>query len=1028
MMNAPVYIFDNIGCFFIVKDNKFYCYQNIPGYNNLSQDHIGSYIPYIVRNASSDNVEWEVGIGLIKADNDNKIFVERYEVLESSNDNKSVNFSNNGKKTFYVFANQSNFNTAFNNIVLRDSSFDIDNVKCVYLVDTSAGEIEANLPDAEQNKSLTVELKIVSGDGLVNINQKNEKIYSLRGLDKYISLISDGEKWVVLNTSSLPTINSSFSSLSQDYGALAAGEASAPTGSLQYNNNGTIDGTNIYWGANNKLLLGSNSEASAQTILPSSGNFDNVFNRQKNISNFIVNGSGVDKNLYFAYDGRLGLNIPSGSTPQTLLHLVNTSCRQAIRVENRSTCTTPNITLFHKPSSTLNANSDIGSLTFAGRDNAVPAAEVSYVKLEGTAVSASAGSTRGEFSVSVENNGSFIETLKLNPTGTKLGYNDNSIVVNSGGTSVIGYPNSNITVSNNSIILQSTGVSLQTPLVNVLGLIQSPSGSITNLTVNNLKLSNLSGPSNLGINNNGELILSSGFSFPAIPSGRVLTTSTNGSVTGVYEISDFFLTNKDISWSRYPTRQAVVCVKQVVFSSEVSMEEFEVGDQIAIIASDTTYFRTITDRDVSTGVIASLLINQNIPSLSSSSDVEVYSITRGGVFLIEPYIDPSFGVVADATANILSVRPGTDTVFNTKQKDIDFYVYGTSPTAAITVKAKYGSEIISSGVYNEYATLDSLCETNKAPFPMNIDSNGSGLSNQNNTANFKSIAIDTNWSGMVSAVGSNGQPSYYGTYDQNGNLSEWIEDSNEVSLRVNQYVAGGSWSSDSAIKLKSIESLVASSGYDNVGFRISSSYGLLDTSYVTGVLGLSFIDIGNTNNSSDNNTFYQIVNNNAIATGIVGLGSVSHNYRISKYEITNNQYVKFLNAINKTQISGLYDSRMTSSFIGGINISGTNGSYTYSTKSGMNDMPVAYINYLSSIRFTNWLHNGSPTGTMSDIYSVVNSGAYNIAYEDINQTSPIVTKNTYQKYWLPSLNEWHKAAYYRPTQLVTTGDMKEGEY
>lgn len=1018
-MNTPVYVFDNIGCFFTLKDNSFYCYQNIPGYKNLSSEHIGSYIPYIVRNASADNVEWEIGIGLVKNDN-TKIVVERHRVSESSNNNQPVQFSNNGKKTFYIFANEYNFNTGFNNVIIRDGNFDIENLKCVYLVDTSSGEIIANLPEAADNKSLIVELKTIAGDGILNVNYKDNLVSSLRGSDKYVSLVCDGESWIVLNSSSAP--KDSFSSLSNAFSSLSAGEAAPPTGSFQYNNNGTIDGSNIYWGANNKLLLGSQSEASAQTILPSSGNFDSVFNNQKISSNFIVHGSGTDKNLYFAYDGRLGLNIPSGSSPQTLLHLVNTSCRQAIRVENRTSCTTPNITLFHKPPTTLATNSEVGSLTFAGRNNETSPAEVAYVKLSGSALSGSAGSTAGQFGVNVENNGFFVETVRSNPTGTKVGYATNNITVTNNGNTVLTNNNTNLTVTPNAVSILSSGVSIQTPLCNVIGFMQAPSGSIANLSVNSLQLSSLVGPSNLAINSSGQLILSSGFTFPAIPSGRVLTTSNNGAVTGIYEINDFFLTNKDISWSRYPSREATVCVKQVVFTSEAPIEEFEVGDQIVINTSDATYFRTIADRDVTTGAIASLLINQNIPTLSATSYVQVYSLTRGGVFLIEPYIDPALGVVSDATSNIISSRPGTDTIFNSKQKDIDFYVYGTSSIPGLTVKAKYGSEVISSGVYNDYATLDSLCETNRAPYPMNLDSKGSGLNNVNNTANFKSIATDSNWSGMVSVVGSNGQPSYYGTYDQNGNVAEWLENNDTISTDIYQYVAGGSWSSDSATKLKSIESLYYGSGYDNVGFRISSSYGLHDSSYVTGVLKLKFISIGNVNNISDTNDFYEIVDDNASPIGIAGLGSVNHNYRIGKYEITNDQYVKFLNSVNKTPISGLYDSRMTSSDIGGINISGSIGSYSYSSKSGMNDMPVTYVNYLSSLRFTNWLHNGAPTGYISDIYSIVNSGAYNIAYEDINETSPIITKNSYQQYWIPSLNEWHKAAYYRPTQLVTSGD------
>jgi formylglycine-generating enzyme required for sulfatase activity len=67
--------------------------------------------------------------------------------------------------------------------------------------------------------------------------------------------------------------------------------------------------------------------------------------------------------------------------------------------------------------------------------------------------------------------------------------------------------------------------------------------------------------------------------------------------------------------------------------------------------------------------------------------------------------------------------------------------------------------------------------------------------------------------------------------------------------------------------------------------------------------------------------------------GTTGYGSVPHTYRISKYEVTNAQYVEFLNAMAGTDTYGLYNPDMGVLF-GGITRSGSPGSYTYSAIAG----------------------------------------------------------------------------------------------
>jgi hypothetical protein len=62
-------------------------------------------------------------------------------------------------------------------------------------------------------------------------------------------------------------------------------------------------------------------------------------------------------------------------------------------------------------------------------------------------------------------------------------------------------------------------------------------------------------------------------------------------------------------------------------------------------------------------------------------------------------------------------------------------------------------------------------------------------------------------------------------------------------------------------------------------------------------------------------------------------GAVDYIYRISKTEVTNEQYVEFLNAKAAADPFELYDTRMGSGH-GGIIRSGTSGNFMYSTIAG----------------------------------------------------------------------------------------------
>lgn len=135
-------------------------------------------------------------------------------------------------------------------------------------------------------------------------------------------------------------------------------------------------------------------------------------------------------------------------------------------------------------------------------------------------------------------------------------------------------------------------------------------------------------------------------------------------------------------------------------------------------------------------------------------------------------------------------------------------------------------------------------------------------------------------------------------------------------------------------------------------------------------------------------------------------GGVGCVYRIGKYEVTNEQYIAFLNAVARDE-TDLYSTLMTGK-AGGIQRTGSPGDYRYGPKDGdaaWLRRPVTFVDLPSACRFANWMHNGQPVGPPDQ--TTTEDGAYNMS-------SPgIPTRKPGAKVFLPNEDEWHKAAYYK---------------
>jgi len=186
-----------------------------------------------------------------------------------------------------------------------------------------------------------------------------------------------------------------------------------------------------------------------------------------------------------------------------------------------------------------------------------------------------------------------------------------------------------------------------------------------------------------------------------------------------------------------------------------------------------------------------------------------------------------------------------------------------------------------------------------------------------------------------------------------------------------------------------------------------------------GQTSLRFVPVGNPGNAADTTV---------MTDGSTGYGSVPYRYQMGKYDVTVGQYCQFLNAVAQTDTYGLCNGGMTQSSpyqtYPTIRIAqnGSPGGYSYSVAGSYSqaaNCPIYFPSWGSAARFCNWLQNGQPTGLEGN--GTTETGAYTLNGATNDNALIAITRNAGAKYFIPSENEWYKAAYYDPTLNGGTG-------
>ncbi len=125
-------------------------------------------------------------------------------------------------------------------------------------------------------------------------------------------------------------------------------------------------------------------------------------------------------------------------------------------------------------------------------------------------------------------------------------------------------------------------------------------------------------------------------------------------------------------------------------------------------------------------------------------------------------------------------------------------------------------------------------------------------------------------------------------------------------------------------------------------------------------------------------------------------GSVDYPFEIAKHRVSNAEYSKFLNAVaHHADPHGLYhpDMRITR-----LRSPEQYDRFEYSPHAETSHLAVTFLSWFDAIRYCNWLHGGDSE-----------KGAYEITPD--NRVGP---RSRSAKFFLPTEDEWYKAAYYDP--------------
>ncbi len=152
-------------------------------------------------------------------------------------------------------------------------------------------------------------------------------------------------------------------------------------------------------------------------------------------------------------------------------------------------------------------------------------------------------------------------------------------------------------------------------------------------------------------------------------------------------------------------------------------------------------------------------------------------------------------------------------------------------------------------------------------------------------------------------------------------------------------------------------------------------------------------------------------------------GSVGYDYSIGKFEVTTAQWVEFFNAAYDRPANDRLPNLIPPSHWGAVGTTpNTPGGQRWAVPAGNEMMPVGNISWRMAAMYCNWLCNNKSTDRAAFM-----NGAYDASTFGYQGSSGIftdqLTHNPGAQYWIPTWDEWLKAAHYDPNKQNTDGTV-----
>lgn len=420
-------------------------------------------------------------------------------------------------------------------------------------------------------------------------------------------------------------------------------------------------------------------------------------------------------------------------------------------------------------------------------------------------------------------------------------------------------------------------------------------------------------------------------------------------------------------------------------------------------SSNITPTPTTTSTTTATPTSSSVVDPTPTPTPTNIADIET-----DNVFIISNISDTAYSINGEPNP-VLNLTRGRTYLFNVNSPGHPFYIK-TQPTLGF--EDRYTDNIDENGAAIGQIIFRVTEETPDKLYY--ISQFSSSMSNEIVISDVQTQSFNklNTVSGFFTGVGTNGRSSYYGTYDQNGNIEEVVF--NPLLLEENfTSIIGGYFGSPLSDLTEVNKTVRMNTRSFNVGFRLAASFDIMNYSYR--LFNYDFVGI------SDNDNQRDTANN---------LGAVTYDYCISKYPVTNLDYARFLN-YNKDMVYDYYLWEDMNSIYQGIFFDGSE----YKCKTNMENKPINYLIMSNILRYINWLSNSLTndydhgildTGVyeLSTAFEVVSFGS-DSADDDIASANSIMDLSDFWllekktpsnlsgiQLWLPSIDEWYKAAYY----------------